>query len=77
MPYDWRKPNHLLTLQIGHTANDQMVFLAYTALGGERDYICVVMLVTKLSARQHVCPTFVPVAVELPLVKLEFGTYAP
>ena len=29
MPHDWRKPNRLLTLQVGDTANDQIVFLAY------------------------------------------------
>ena len=30
MPYDWRKPNRLNTLQIGETANDQTVFPVYS-----------------------------------------------
>ena len=33
MPYDWRKPNRLVTLQIGDTANDQTIFPAYSVLG--------------------------------------------
>ena len=48
MPYDWRKPNRLLTLQIGHTANDQMIFLAYSALGGCDEMIVVLQLITNL-----------------------------
>ena len=39
MPCDWRKPNPLLTLQIGDTADDQIVLPAYSALGGECDNI--------------------------------------
>ena len=36
-PYDWRKPNRLLTLQIGDAANEQVVFPAYGAPDGECD----------------------------------------
>ena len=28
-PYDWRKPNRLHTLQMGDTAQEQVVFPAY------------------------------------------------
>ena len=31
MPYDWRKPNRLLTLQFGDIANEQGVFPACCA----------------------------------------------
>ena len=37
MPYDWRKPKRLLTLLIGETANEQVVFTAYSAPNGECD----------------------------------------
>ena len=46
-----RKPNHLLTLQIGDTADDQRVFQAFfhSAPGGECDNMIVVLkLVTNL-----------------------------
>ena len=47
MQYDWRKPNRFLTLQVGDTASDQVVFLAFCALDGECDnMVCVLMLVT-------------------------------
>ena len=36
-PYDWRKPNRLLTLQIGDATNVQVVFLACGAQDGELD----------------------------------------
>ena len=35
MPYDWRKQNCLLPLQIRDTASDQTVVSAYSALGGD------------------------------------------
>ena len=38
-----RKPNRLITLQIGNKANDQIVCLAYRALAGERDNMIVVL----------------------------------
>ena len=33
MPYDCRRPNHLFTLQIGDTPDDQRVFFASSAHG--------------------------------------------
>ena len=49
MPFDWRKLERLLSLQIGDTANEQVVFAAYSALNGEFDnMICVLKLVTNL-----------------------------
>ena len=49
IPYDWRKPNRLLALQIGDTAYEQVCFLAYSAPSGECDnMICVLKLVTNL-----------------------------
>ena len=36
MPYDWRKPNRLLTLQIGDTTSDQVVFSACGAPDGRK-----------------------------------------
>ena len=49
MPYDWRKPNRLLALQIGDTVSDQIAFSAYSAHGGECDNVIVVLkLVTNL-----------------------------
>ena len=48
-PYDRRKPNRLVTLQIGDAANVQVVFPAYGATDGECDHlICILMLVTNL-----------------------------
>ena len=46
MPYDSRRPNRLLTLQMGDTVTDQMVFPAYSALGEECDDIIVVLKLT-------------------------------
>ena len=37
MPFDWRELERLLSLQIGDTANEQVVFTAYSALNGEFD----------------------------------------
>ena len=55
MPFDWRKPERLLSLQIGDTANEQVVFTAYSALNGEfENMVCVLKLVTNPSARKHV-----------------------
>ena len=48
MPYDWRKPNRLLTLQVGDTANDLQVLLACSAFGGECDRIVMLKLITNL-----------------------------
>ena len=49
MPHDWRKPNDFLTLLIGDTHRDRVVFLAHGALDGERDnMVCVLKLVTNL-----------------------------
>ena len=36
-PYDWRRPNGVLTLHIGDTAREQVVFPAHGAPGGECD----------------------------------------
>ena len=36
-PYDWRKPNWLLTLQFGDTTNERVGFLSYGAPAGECD----------------------------------------
>ena len=44
MTYDWREPNCLLTLQIGDTANNQMVFPVYSALGGDCDKLITNLL---------------------------------
>ena len=38
-PYDWREPHRLLTLQIGATANEQVVFPTYEVLDGECDHL--------------------------------------
>ena len=47
--YDWQKPNRLLTLQIGDTANEQVVFPAYGGPGGECDnLICTLKHVMNL-----------------------------
>ena len=55
MPFDWRKLERLLSLQIGDTANEQVVFTAYSAPNGEFDnMICVLKSVTNSSARKHV-----------------------
>ena len=55
MPFDWRKPERLLALQIGDTANEQVLFTAYSAPNGECDnMICVLKLVTNPCARKHV-----------------------
>ena len=48
-PYDCRKPKRLLTLQIGDTANEQVVFPAYGARNGDCDHmISSAKLVTHL-----------------------------
>ena len=49
MPYDWRQPNCSLALQIGDTANEQVVFLAYCAPVGKCDNMsCVLKFVADL-----------------------------
>ena len=48
-PYDWRKANRLFILQIGDTANEQVVFVAAGAPDGGRDNMnSALKLVTKL-----------------------------
>ena len=47
--YQWRKLNRLLTLLIGDTMQEQLVFPAYGATDGESDnLICAQKLVTNL-----------------------------
>ena len=49
LPFDWRKQNRLLTLQNEDTANEQVVFRAYNAPGGEsHNMVWVLKLVTDL-----------------------------
>ena len=49
-PHDWRKPNRLLTLQIGDTMQKQVVFSAYGAPDGECDpLICALKLIANLT----------------------------
>ena len=49
-PYDWRKLDRLLTLQMGDRAQEQVVFLVYGVPDGERDsLICALNLVTNLT----------------------------
>ena len=49
MPYEWQKPKRLLKLQIGDTANEQIVVPAYSAPGVQCDNMIMVLnLITHL-----------------------------
>ena len=53
-PYVWRKPNRLLTLQIGDTANEQVVLMASGPPDGERDSMtCALKLAITTDLRRR------------------------
>ena len=55
MVFDWHQPNHLLALQNGDTANEQVVSPACGALDGDCDHtVCVLKVGHKLSESKQV-----------------------